>query len=71
MSDRAPCVRCGMLLHTGEGRVIVSFQADELADLAVSAADKRVRERLLCALGILDEDAEDATRGALAEAGVQ
>jgi hypothetical protein len=59
-----------MLLHTGEGRVTVSFQAEELAELAVGAADKRVRERLLCALGLLDEDEEMAARAALAEAGI-
>jgi hypothetical protein len=29
-SIRAPCVRCGNILHTGEGKVTVSFSLDEL-----------------------------------------
>ena len=64
MSDRAPCVRCGMLLHTGEGRVTVAFSPAELADLAC-AAGGRVRERLLCALGLLDAELERAVRAEL------
>ena len=62
MSDRSPCVRCGMILHTGEGRVTVAFTPDELAELACAAPDARVRERLLCALGLLDADRERSVR---------
>lgn len=59
---RAPCVRCGMLLHTGEGRVTVSFTPDELEALALASTDRNVSDRLLCALGLLDADRERAAR---------
>lgn len=62
MSDRAPCVRCGLLLHTGEGRVIVAFTADELEEMAWATTDANVADRLLCALGLLDADREKAVR---------
>jgi len=61
---RAPCVRCGMLLHTGEGKVTVSFSVAELAELACATSDDAVRERLLCALGLLDQPLERETRAA-------
>lgn len=51
-----------MILHTGEGRVTVAFTPDELAELACAAPDVRVRERLLCALGLLDADRERSVR---------
>lgn len=56
MTDRAPCVRCGRLLHTGEGRVLVAFAPDELAELAESTLDPAVRARLLCALALVDDE---------------
>lgn len=62
MTDRAPCVRCGMLLHTGEGRVLVAFLLDELEELALATSDSNVSDRLLCALGLLDADRELALR---------
>jgi hypothetical protein len=62
MSERAPCVRCGMILHTGEGRVMVSFTPDELEFLALASPDPNVADRLLCALGLLDADREQAAR---------
>jgi hypothetical protein len=62
---RAPCVRCGLLLHTGEGRVTVSFQAAELAELAAATSDRNVRERLLCALGLIDDAAVSSVRADL------
>ncbi len=68
--SRSPCVRCGLLLHTGEGRVLVAFSVAELSELAVGAADKNVRERLLCALGLLDQDEERMARATLADAGI-
>jgi hypothetical protein len=55
VSERAPCVKCGRLLHTGEGRVLVSFTVAELAELAGATADPAVRSRLLCALSLLDD----------------
>lgn len=51
---RAPCVRCGHILHTGEGRVTVSFTVSELEELALSTSDPSVRRRLICAIGLLD-----------------
>ena len=68
MSERAPCVRCGALLHTGEGRVVVAFSADELEELAYAAPSKRVAMRLACALGLLDDEREQAVLQARAEA---
>lgn len=65
---RSPCVRCGALLHTGEGRVVVAFSADELEDLVCAAPDPRVARRLACALGLLDPDRERAVLEARAEA---
>lgn len=56
-SVRAPCVRCGNLLHTGEGRVTVSFSVDELIELACSTSNSNVRRRLFCAAELLDENA--------------
>jgi hypothetical protein len=56
---RSPCVRCGNLLHTGEGKVIVSFSLDELVDLAFQTIDPIVRRRLICAIGLLDEEREN------------
>lgn len=51
-----PCVKCGNLLHTGEGKVIVSFSVDELEELACATSDPAVRRRLVCALSLLDSD---------------
>ena len=51
-----------MLLHTGEGRVIVAFTPAELEELALATSDPNVSDRLLCALGLLDPDRERAAR---------
>ena len=56
---RSPCVRCGNILHTGEGMVTVSFSVDELEELACQTTDPAVRRRLLCAIGLLDSDRAD------------
>lgn len=56
MSDRAPCVRCGRILHTGEGRILVSFTVAELQELAESTGDLSVRSRLVCAIDLLDPE---------------
>ena len=53
--DRAPCVKCGRILHTGEGRVLVSFKPLELWHMISEVSDDGVRERLRCALSLLDE----------------
>lgn len=68
MSDRAPCVRCGNILHTGENRVTVSFSVDELMELAVATSSGSVRRRLLCAAELLDAAAVEAALAALHEA---
>lgn len=60
--SRSPCVRCGVLLHTGEGRVTVSFSADDLASLAIDTTDPKLAERLACALGVIDPERERALR---------
>ncbi len=52
---RAPCVKCGNILHTGEGRVIVAFTVAELKELAESTGDLAVRRRLVCAISLLDD----------------
>ncbi len=52
--ERAPCVRCGHILHTGEGRVTVSFTVDELAALVEVCASGSLRARMICAIGLLD-----------------
>jgi len=59
MSDRAPCVKCGRILHTGEGRILVSFSVDELAELAYATNDSGVASRLVCALSLLDQKRAD------------
>lgn len=51
---REACVRCGRLLHTGEGRVVIGFTAAEIAALVDATLDLTVRARLLCALTLLD-----------------
>ncbi len=68
MSDRAPCVKCGMILHTGEGRVTISFRVNELSELALATSDKNVRDRLLCAIGMLDPVEQQLTYEAIIEA---
>lgn len=59
---RSPCARCGILLHTGEGRVTVSFTADELEELIIDSLKTKLRERLFCALGTIDPERERALR---------
>lgn len=62
MSDgiRAPCVRCGLVLHTGEGKIIVGLTCDQLAELIESTTNARTRAQLLCALTLLDPDRAEA-----------
>ncbi len=61
---RSPCVRCGNLLHTGEGKVTVSFSLDELESIATETLDPAIRRRVLCAIGLLDEARERAVENA-------
>lgn len=65
---RAPCVRCGHLLLTDEDmRVTVTFNADELvtlSDLTFAARNDNLRNRLLCALGLIDPAREKLEREA-------
>lgn len=56
---RAPCVKCGNLLHTGEGKVIVGLSADDLDELACATSDPSLRRRLLCALSLIDPERAD------------
>lgn len=67
MSDRAPCVRCGRLLHTGEGRVLMSFEPADLESLILDTKDPAIQARLLCALGTIDLMRERQLRMELAE----
>jgi hypothetical protein len=70
--NRTPCVRCGMLLHTGEGRVTIALTAQECVDLAWDAFNgdrlNPVIDRLLCAAGLLDEALEKRTHAEMPEA---
>lgn len=50
------------MLHTGEGRVVVAFSLTELATIARDTMDIAVRERVLCAIGLLDESMERTLR---------
>lgn len=62
---RAPCVRCGNPFQVpGEGRVAVTvtFTPTELEVLAITSIDVNVRERLLCAIGLLDAKREAMVR---------
>jgi hypothetical protein len=54
---RTPCAKCGTILHTGEGRVTVSFTVDELIALAFAETSSALADRLLCAASLLDEAA--------------
>lgn len=62
MSERAPCVRCGLRLFIGEPRALVSFTEAELEELAFATSDPSVADRLLCALGILNPERERKAR---------
>ncbi len=64
-SVRAPCVRCGRMLHDGTGRLLLAFTVAELAELACATGDRGVQARLLCAIGLLDSELADALRGAV------
>ncbi len=52
--SRSPCVRCGNLLHTGEGKITVTFSLDELEALALAAPTLALTRRLACAVGLLE-----------------
>lgn len=67
---RKPCTRCGRHLHTGEGKVMVSFLAEELEELAWATGDESVSNRLLCALGLLDPFREKEIRKEMNERGL-
>ena len=47
-------MRCGHILHTGEGKVTVSLTVEELEELITNTTNLDVRARLLCAIGLLD-----------------
>jgi hypothetical protein len=64
---RSPCVRCGLLLDATAEKVLVGLTPDELAELACGTGDPRVRERLLCALGLLDAQRERDVRAEMIE----
>jgi hypothetical protein len=55
---RQPCVRCGHILHTGEGKVTLSMTVAELEDLITQTTNLDLRKRLLCAIGLLDAQKE-------------
>ena len=51
-------MRCGHILHTGEGKVTVSMTVTELEDLIINTTNLDLRKRLLCAIGLLDAQKE-------------
>lgn len=62
--SKAPCVRCGWLLHVCGERVGMNFSADDLYELAlVAPTSNGLANRILCALSLLDgERANKAQR---------
>ncbi len=63
MTIRAACVRCGSILHTGEGKITMQFSVEELIDLFKACEGYGmpmlpVMRRISCAVGLLDESAE-------------
>jgi hypothetical protein len=60
------CVSCGRRVITDDVRVGVSFTPEEAIELIKSTTVERTRDRLLCALGMLDRDLERRTRMELA-----
>lgn len=65
---RAPCVRCGNSLALDIPRVSMQFSPEELAQLARDTLDVNVRDRALCALGMVDQVLERHTRAILTSA---
>lgn len=51
MTDDSP-----RILHTGEGKVLIGFTADELLDLMAGTTIEKVYLRLLSALELLDAE---------------
>lgn len=56
---RAPCVRCGYIIHYGEGMIGVSLSLDQLEELALATSDDKVARKFVCAISLLDEDRAD------------
>lgn len=48
------------LAHDGQGRVLVALTAAELEELAFATSSPDVRQRLACAVGLLDAERERA-----------
>ena len=63
---RQICNRCGRIVQNDAPRVGLSFTPDELVGLIMSTVSKTLQERMLCALGMLDQSAEQRTRMELA-----
>lgn len=64
--ERAPCLRCGTVLVLEEPRVSMWFSPAELAQLAIDTTNPKVRDRALCAMGMIDHALELRTRAELA-----
>lgn len=64
--QRQICNRCGRIVQNDAPRVGLSFTPDELVGLILSTVSKTLQERMLCALGMLDQDAERRARMELA-----
>jgi hypothetical protein len=64
--DRIPCAVCGYVsasrLHTGEARVLIGMTAPELEELVFATSNVLVRERMLSAIGLLDQHHEQTLR---------
>lgn len=50
------CENCTRVLHTGEGRVLVGLTVKELTDLVNGTTMLDLRERLLRAIALLDDE---------------
>lgn len=59
MENRAPCVRCGYIIHFGEGMIGVQLSLDQLEELALATSDDTVARKFICAISLLDDERAD------------
>lgn len=57
-----PCEYCTRVLHTGEAKILVSFTVKELVKIIEDTTDIYIKERLLNAIGLLDQELERLLR---------
>ena len=56
------CESCARVLHTGEGRILMSFSLRELVKLAEDTLDLKLQDRLYRAIGLIDAELERILR---------